>query len=448
MEINKVLLTDSVLLNNFGTSNKTEKTASESKSVSYTDEVDESSEIVQSESKKSKKKKKTETVDTTAKEENIRSQKGTTYIVVGKDGCGRCKTFENEVLDTLKNNLSGKANFMELDCDTEDSLTWQLKKEAGDNSSSYGLPAIIKVVDGKAVEFMQYKDFGNFYKNADKMTEFLEDKIATEASDKTTTTKKTSSTKTSSTKTGQINKTTSKNVKENLYNQKGTTFVEITGKNCSICKGLEPYLKNAAKELGDSANFISVTNEEDETLFWKLLREAGYTEKSAPIPMMIKYVDGKPVEIMKRNDLTGHKKNLAEYLGKKVEKADERKADVETKNATETSEEDCPECQIKADDEPQNEGNAKDTAELVAKKKLETMKENLQIMNNFVQEITTDALENAIENASSISDLKDVVNNYSTGLDFNLQLNLQSAVDSLNEDTDLKKAKEQLLAML
>ena len=69
-------------------------------------------------------------------------------------------------------------------------------------------------------------------------------------------------------------------------------------------------------------------------------------------------------------------------------------------------------------------------------------------MNEVRKEITTDALENAISNASSISDLKDVISMYSSSLDFELQINLSSVVNEFNPNDDVDSAKEQLLEML
>ena len=84
----------------------------------------------------------------------------------------------------------------------------------------------------------------------------------------------------------------------------------------------------------------------------------------------------------------------------------------------------------------------------VLKQKLESLKQNLEVMNEVRKEITTDALENAISNATSISDLKDVISIYSSNLDFELQINLSSVVNEFNSDDDVDSAKEQLLEML
>ena len=76
------------------------------------------------------------------------------------------------------------------------------------------------------------------------------------------------------------------------------------------------------------------------------------------------------------------------------------------------------------------------------------MKRHLEIINEFQETIITDSLENAIANASSISNLKDAIAIYSSNLDFQLQLNFSSAISEFQSDDDLDAAKEALLKML
>ena len=85
---------------------------------------------------------------------------------------------------------------------------------------------------------------------------------------------------------------------------------------------------------------------------------------------------------------------------------------------------------------------------MTLKQKLEKLKTNLEIINEFQETIITDSLENAISSASSISDLKDAISMYSSNLDFQLQLNLSSAISEFQSDDDLDAAKETLLKML
>ena len=108
--------------------------------------------------------------------------------------------------------------------------------------------------------------------------------------------------------------------------------------------------------------------------------------------------------------------------------------------------EDCPECNVGTDSS--SEAKKEDSEQKALKQKLETLKENLNISKNLVQSITSDSLENAIESALSIDELKMAITTYSTGLDFNTQINLSSVTNSLTSDSDLDAAKEKILKLL
>ena len=244
-------------------------------------------------------------------------------------------------------------------------------------------------------------------------------------------------------------KTTSKNVKENIYDQEGITYVQFTNTGCSMCTDVTKAFKELAKTEGDNANFVSVNYSEDSKLFFELLKKAGWTEDTAPLPMVVKYVNGEPVELLSRRDLDTQKINyrksesVVDYFKNDIAKTELPEKVAEAKAGKQITEQSTTKEAELADDK-KSESNE----QLVLKQKLESLKQNLEVMNEVRKEITTDSLENAISNATSISDLKDVISIYSSSLDFELQINLSSVVNEFNSDDDVDSAKEQLLEML
>ena len=110
-------------------------------------------------------------------DEELRNQKGVSYVIACGSGCGRCKAFE-PVAKAVNENLGTEATFFSMNPEKAGSLYYSLKKEAGAKNQSYGYPIIIKCVDGKATEFYSYADVKNIYTNKDKMTDWFSSKIS------------------------------------------------------------------------------------------------------------------------------------------------------------------------------------------------------------------------------------------------------------------------------
>ena len=451
MEINKIISNLNVLgVNDIAQLSKKNEVVQVETTVANMQEVDDDSQLNFS--------KETVTKESTSENydfmnfssgDDVRDLKGTTYVVVCGSNCSRCTKFE-PTLQELANELGDKANFMKLNTSNDkERFRWELVHEAeGGKSkrSSLGFPAIIKVVDGKAVEVLDYHDLGKTVYDTAEMTKLLDSKIEGEidSSQKTATTQKEKSTT-----NNQVLKTTSKNVKENIYDQEGITYVQFTNTGCSMCKGVTNAFKELAKTEGDNANFVSVNYSEDSKLFFELLKKAGWTEDTAPLPMVVKYVDGKPVELLSRRDLDTKKINyrksdsVVNYFKNDIAKTELSEKTTETK-AEEKTVEDATNKEAELAEDNKTENNKV----MTLKQKLEKLKTNLEIINEFQETIITDSLENAISSAISISGLKEAIAIYSSNLDFQLQLNLSSAISEFQSDDDLDAAKEALLKML
>ena len=243
---------------------------------------------------------------------------------------------------------------------------------------------------------------------------------------------------------------------DDVRDLKGTTYVVVCGPDCSRCTKFEPTLQELANELGDKANFMKLNTSNDKESFrWELVHEAegGKSKRSSlGFPAIIKVVDGKAVEVMDYHDLgktVYDTTQMTELLDSKIEGEIDKNQKTMTNKTTETkAEEQTGEETTTKEAELLEDKKTESDKQLVLKQKLDSLKQNLEVMNEVRKEITTDALENAISNATSISDLKDVISIYSSNLDFELQINLSSVVNEFNSDDDVDSAKEQLLEML
>ena len=243
---------------------------------------------------------------------------------------------------------------------------------------------------------------------------------------------------------------------DDVRDLKGTTYVVVCGPDCSRCTKFEPTLQELANELGDKANFMKLNTSNDKESFrLELVHEAegGKSKRSSlGFPAIIKVVDGKAVEVMDYHDLGKTVYDTAEMtklLDSKIEGEIDLSQKTMTNKTTETkAEEQTVEETTTKEAELAEDKTTEKNEQAVFKQKLDSLKQNLEVMNEVRKEITTDALENAISNATSISDLKDVISMYSSSLDFELQINLSSVVNEFNSDDDVDSAKEQLLEML
>ena len=448
MEINKIISNLNILgINNVSETSKKGEVVKTETTTSNVQDVDENSQLnldKESVTKESTdgKSSKNYKIPEYSKKEDIRNSQGTMYLVVCGPDCARCDLFKRP-LQEIANELGDKVDFMELNADnaSKKKFYWDLIREADgdDTRTSVGYPTLIKIVDGKAVEVMDYheiKNQGVNYRKSDEMVAFLNDNIEGQTTETTKTNK-----------TNTVQKTTSKNVKENIYDQEGITYVQFTNTGCSMCKDVAKGFKELAKDDSVNANFVSVNYSEDSKLFFKLLEKAGWTEDTAPLPMVVKYVNGEPVELLSRRDLDTKKINyrksdsVVKYFKNDIAK-------TELPEKTTMQEEQTVEETTTKEAELAEDKTTEKNEQAVFKQKLDSLKQNLEVMNEVRKEITTDALENAISNATSISDLKDVISMYSSSLDFELQINLSSVVNEFNSDDDVDSAKEQLLEML
>ena len=110
-------------------------------------------------------------------DEELRNQKGVSYVIACGEKCGRCKNFE-PVAEAVNEALGTKATFFSMNPDKAESLYYNLRKESGAKNQSYGYPIIIKCVDGKATEFYSYSDIKNIYTNTEKMTDWFSSKMS------------------------------------------------------------------------------------------------------------------------------------------------------------------------------------------------------------------------------------------------------------------------------
>ena len=115
-------------------------------------------------------------------EDEVRNQKGTTYVVVCGDLCSRCKAFD-PILEQVAQNLGDKANFTSLILPYEEgskSEEYKLYKALKKDMNYYKggeYPIIIKCVDGVAKEICDLGAISRIYRKADKMTQWFEERI-------------------------------------------------------------------------------------------------------------------------------------------------------------------------------------------------------------------------------------------------------------------------------
>ena len=327
-----------------------------------------------------------------------------TYLVIGRDGCGACSYYyriAKQLADT-------SANFKVEEIDMGNGLGVEYALNQVGSSRGGQLPYVIKRVDGKLVERVPIDSFEQediaktLTKGLTEMTSIKEDQKYYNAS--------------------------YGNTKPLIDSLDGTTYVVFN--NGAAMDAYTEIYKNREK-LGEHCNIIS-TNMQNETF----LSEMGINQEISG-KYIAKFLDGKFVEFIPLDDVSP--KDITNIL---ISKSEESKKINTTKEAETIEETTTKEAEL-ADDK-KSESNE----QLVLKQKLDSLKQNLEVMNEVRKEITTDALENAISNATSISDLKDVISIYSSSLDFELQINLSSVVNEFNSDDDVDSAKEQLLEML
>ena len=108
----------------------------------------------------------------------LKNQKGTSFVIVCGEKCGRCKEFE-PMLESINNSLGTKATFYNLNGSDKnaDHAYFKLKNEAKAYSGTYSYPIIIKCVDGVAQRFYDYNDIKSIFKSESKITEWFSEKI-------------------------------------------------------------------------------------------------------------------------------------------------------------------------------------------------------------------------------------------------------------------------------
>ena len=395
-------------------------------------------------------KEKTDVITLSDKENlsDLRTQKGTTFVVVCGDKCGRCKSFE-KILGNINNNINDKATIAHLtipygvSSSTENEIYKELKKESNEKGGSHGYPIIIKMVDGKATEFYDYSDYSGIYTKEDKMTSWLENKIETTKQKDAPATEVKEVKKTNK----GITAITKDNFKEEVRNKKGTTYVIVGGSGCGICKTFEPKIKRIAKELGDDANFVSITlpgewNKEDYANFETLLKESSNYEsgKSMGYPIIIKCVDGKAQKVYSRSDFSYRdeektKKWLESMIEGTIDEVEEPSPEDECKDGS---------CETKVEKDECADGSCETKTEETTETGKTTAKSAIAEED---EQTAIDYFVSQVKSAQSIGALKNLLLE-TTMLNINTQLKVMDAINGIAYTDDLQSAKSQVINAL
>lgn len=279
MEINKLFLTATNIISNFdGISKKLDDVNCESVN-NFDIDLDDNAKIIKESSQYNLK-----NITSDNKDEILKNTNGKkTFIVIGNDGCGKCKQVASKISQVAQD-MADEANFVELNYGENKALYNQLKKDSG-YTGKVGFPAIIVCDENGKPE----KLLNNVYeeaKDVNKLTELYHHVM-------------------------------SGNEKDEQINQKGTTFIYIN----DIYNTQETF-QEIANTLGSQANFMELDYNADNRLIKELATKAnGGVTPSGRINGIIKCVDGVPVEIIPQSILSQAEKEpelLNDYFTNKI----------------------------------------------------------------------------------------------------------------------------------
>ena len=262
-------------------------------------------------------------------EKDIANSKGTVYLVLGNlPSCHGCLKLE-EALQKRLGEFAGKAEIFNMQWKSPNSEKCYdiYKQVVSDVGSNIGFPCVIKLVDGKPVERISEGYAGNADAIVDKMLAKAESTSNT--TNKTTNANNSASTQTqSATKTGvTVNEygfyqTDSRTFEQDITKTKGTVYLVMGNlPGCGHCARLEKLLQERKDEVEANANIFNIqwrtSVYDNNSLCWNILEQIDAKRKfSGGFPVVVKFVDGQPVEMISQGNKSDYNVVIDEMIKK------------------------------------------------------------------------------------------------------------------------------------
>ncbi|MCR4881312.1 MAG: thioredoxin family protein [bacterium] len=288
--------------------------------------------------------------DATNYANDITKSKGTVYLVLGNlPSCHGCLKLE-EALQKRLDEFEGKAEIFNMQWKSPNSdLCYDIYKQVVSNiGSNIGFPCIIKFVDGKPVERISEGYAGNADAIVDEMLSKAEgtNSTANKTTNNTTNANNSTSNKTqTASQTGvAVNEygfyqTDSRTYEQDITNTKGTVYLVMGNlPGCGHCARLEKLLQERKSEVEANANIFNIqwrTSEYDNNaLCWSILEQIDAKRSfGGGFPVVVKFVDGKPVEMISQ----GNKSDFNVVIDEMIKKSEGTKGTVNAKNSSSTT---------------------------------------------------------------------------------------------------------------
>ena len=97
-----------------------------------------------------------------------------------------------------------------------------------------------------------------------------------------------------------VNETSTANFDNDVTNTKGTVYVVMGNPpQCGRCVGLDNAIRSRLTEIESKAKVVSLNSSENNNKFWEIVGKFS-KETSIGLPVVVKYVDGQPVELVSK----------------------------------------------------------------------------------------------------------------------------------------------------